>query len=220
MFKSFLPLIAALLIALVVSACGKSAVDAPVAQNSPDISGKLNESSYKQAAEKTLAEVPSAIADRALTEDRLDTDAAAIKVLMTQSDKLNVDRAKLSEVGLMSALGALYSRKRWHSISTVRSRPAPIRPKGSIISNRAVSKYPDNITARLNCGMTAARVPEFMGKREVARDDQRLATNNLRFAELSLDLQTSARETLAEVEWQLTQQGGQPQMRAILTADV
>jgi hypothetical protein len=209
MFKSFLPAFAALVIALVVSACSKSAADAPVAQNHPDISGELNESSYKQGAEKALAEAHAAIADRALTEDRLDADAAAIKALMAQADKLNVDRAKLSEAELMSALGALYSRKAAFHVDSPQQAGA-YSAQGFHYLDRAVNKYPDNITARLNRGMTAARVPEFMNKGPVARDDLRFAMNSPRFAELSPELQARVRETLAEVERQLAQQGDQP----------
>lgn len=209
MFKSFLHPVAALVIALVVSACGKSAADAPVAQTNLDISGELNESSYKRAAEKVLAEAHAAISDRALTEDRLDADAATIKALMALADKLDVDRAKLSEAELMSALGALYSRKAAFHIDSPQ-QAGTYSAQGFHYLDRAVNKYPDNITARLNRGMTAAKVPEFMNKRAVARDDLRFAINSPRFAELSPGLQANARETLAEVERQLAQQGGQP----------
>lgn len=209
MFKAFLHPVAALVIALVVSACGKSAADAPVAQTNLDISGELNESSYKRAAEKVLAEAHAAISDRALTEDRLDADAARIKALMALADKLDVGRAKLSEAELMSALGALYSRKAAFHIDSPQ-QAGTYSAQGFHYLDRAVNKYPDNIMARLNRGMTAAKVPEFMNKRAVARDDLRFAINSPRFAELSPGLQANARETLAEVERQLAQQGGQP----------
>ena len=208
MFKSFLPAIAALVIALVVGGCGKSSADEAVAHNNSGGSAELNESSYKQAVEKTLAEAHAAIADRALTEDRLDADATAIKALMAQADKLGGDNAKLSDAELMSALGALYSRKAAFHIDSPQ-QAGTYSAEGFHYLDRAVNKYPDNITARLNRGMTAARVPEFMNKREVARDDLRFATNSPRFAELAPELQARVRETLAEVERQLAQ-GGQP----------
>jgi hypothetical protein len=209
MSKSFLYPVAALVIALVVSACGKSVADAPVAQANLQLPGELNETSYKQTAEQVLAEAHAAILDRALSEDRLDADAATIKALMALADKLDVDRAKLCEAELMSALGALYSRKAAFHIDSPQ-QAGTYSAQGFHYLDRAVSKYPDNITARLNRGMTAARVPEFMNKREVARDDLRFATNSLRFAELAPELQARVRETLAEVERQLAQQGGQP----------
>jgi uncharacterized protein (DUF2267 family) len=209
MFKSFRPTVAALVIALVVSACGKSAADAPVAPINLDISGELNESSYNRAAEKVLAEAHAAIADRALTEDRLDADAAAIKALMALADKLDVEKAKLSEAELMSGLGALYTRKAAFHIDSPQQAGTYLS-QGFHYLDRAVNKYPDNITARLNRGMTAARVPEFMNKGPVARDDLRFAMNSPRFAELSPELQARVRETLTEVERQLAQQGDQP----------
>jgi hypothetical protein len=209
MFKSFLHAVAALAIALVVSACGKSAADAPVAQTHLDISGELNESSYKRAAENALAEAHAAILDRALSEDRLDADAATIKSLLALADKLDVEKAKLSEAELMSTLGALYSRKAAFHIDSPQ-QAGTYSAQGFHYLDRAVSKYPDNITARLNRGMTSARVPEFMNKRTVARDDLRFAIDSPRFAELSPEQQASARETLAQVERQLAQQGDQP----------
>ena len=209
MFKSFLPAFAALVIALVVSACGKSTADVAAAQANPGIPAELNESSYKPAVEKTLAEAHAAIADRALTEDRLDANAAAIKALMAQADKLNVDKAKRSDAELMSALGALYTRKAAFHIDSPQ-QAGTYSAQGFHYLDRAVSQYPDNITARLDRGMTAARVPDFMNKREVARDDLRFATNSPRFAELSPELQARVRETLAEVERQLAQPDGQP----------
>ena len=208
MLKSFLPAIAALGITLVVGGCGKTSADEPVAHKTSGVSAQLDESSYKQAVETMLAEAHAAIADRALTEDRLDTDATAIKGLMAQADKLGGDKAKLSEAELMSALGALYSRKAAFHIDSPQ-QAGTYSAEGFHYLDRAVNKYPDNIAARLNRGMTAARVPEFMNKREVARDDLRFATNSPRFAQLAPELQARVRETLAEVERQLAQ-GGQP----------
>jgi hypothetical protein len=202
MLKSFASTIIAVAIVLAASACDKSTGDSTAAQAKVEIQGELNEASYKQAVSKVLAEARQAMSDSATTEDRVDAGAAKIEGLLVLADKVDVDKATLGEAELMSTLGALYTRKA--AFHTDSAQQAGIYSgKGFRYMDRAVTKYPDNITARLNRGMTSAKVPEFMNKSSVARDDLRYVLGRPEFAKLPSGLQASVRAALVEVEQRL-----------------
>lgn len=198
----------ALAVAVVVGGCGKSASDAPQAPAKVEIQGELNEASYKQASAKALAEARQAMSDRALTEDRLDAAAAQIEGLLALAEKLEVDKARLDEAELLSTLGGLFARKAAFHTDKAQEAGA-YSAKGFRYLDRAVAKYPDNITARVNRGMTSARVPEFMNKTGIARDDLRFVVGRPEFATLPPGLQASVRTALDEVERRLAQAGAQ-----------
>ncbi len=209
MFKSFLPPVITLVVALAAVGCGKSADDASTTQAQVEIQGELNETSYRQAADKALAEARRSVADPALTEDQVDAGAAKIEGLLALADKLDVDKGTLGEAELMSTLGALYTRKAaFHADSP--QQAGIYSAKGFRYLDRAVTKYPSNITARLNRGMTSAKVPEFLNKSGVARDDLRFVLGRPEFAKLSPGLQASVRAALAEVEARLAKETARP----------
>lgn len=187
-------------VALALSACSQdagNAVAAPV-----KVEGVLTEASYKQAGAQALAQARQVMSDRALTEKRLDAAVAKIEQLLPLADKLGVDKAKLDEAELVSTLGALYARKAGFYANQAQ-QAGIYSAKGFRYLDRAIAKYPDNLTARLNRGMTSAKVPEFMNKSTVARDDLRFVLNLPEFADLPPGLKASVRTALDEVERRL-----------------
>lgn len=210
MYKSFAPPILTLIVALAVAGCDQeSTSETSAMQAQVEIQGELNEASYRQAAEKVLVETRQSISDPALTEDRVDAGAARIEALLALADKLDVDKGKLDEAELMSTLGALYTRKAaFHADSP--QQAGIYSAKGFRYLDRAVTKYPDNITARLNRGMTSAKVPEFLNKSGVARDDLRFVLGRPEFAKLSPSLQANVRAALVEVEARLAKEAARP----------
>jgi hypothetical protein len=191
-----------LAILLSVVGCGRSASDAPAASEQALIQGELTEGSYRDAATKELAEAQAALVDPALTEEKLDKHLARIETLNGLANKLNVDKSKLSEAELMSTLGAMYARKAgFHSDNG--EQAGALASSGFRYLDRAITKYPDDITARVNRGLTCANVPEFMNKTEVARDDLRFVVESPAFAKLRPELQARVKSVLHEVEGRL-----------------
>ena len=193
-----------LLIAIILSAvgCGKPPADAPAANEQSLIQGELTQDSYRDAATKVLAEAVAAVSDPALSEEKLDRSIAQIETLMKLSGKLNVDKSQLNEAELMSTLGALYTRKAgFHADNT--EQAGALAASGFRYLDRAIIKYPNNMTARINRGVTCANVPEFMNKTEVARDDLRFVVESPDFAALTPELQAHVKTSLREVEGRL-----------------
>lgn len=200
-------LLAAMAIAL--AGCGGGGTGSAAQEATIEIQGELNESSYRQAAEKVLAETRPLLSSPDLSEQRLDAAAAKIEALLKISGKLDVDKSRLDEPELMSLLGALYTRKAAFHIDNAQ-QAGVYTSKGFRHLDRAVAKYPDNISARINRGMTAAKVPEFMNKTGLARDDLKYVAESPEFSRLPPGLQASVRSTLAELDKRLSQQASQP----------
>jgi hypothetical protein len=140
--------------------------------------------------------------DPALTEVQLDQHLARIETLIGLENKLNVDKSKLDDAELMSTLGAMYTRKAGFHAGNTEQAGAYVS-SGFRYLDRAITKYPDNITARINRGLTCANVPEFMNKTEVARDDLRWVAESPDFAQLAPELQARVKSTLHDVEGRL-----------------
>jgi hypothetical protein len=187
-----------LAMALTIVGCGKTTTDDSAGQAQAVIEGVLSEASYKKAATKALAETQAIMADPALTEDQLNAKIAKIETLLGLADQLSVDKSKLDEAELMSTLGALYARKAAFHVNSAQQAGALVS-KGFRYLDKAISKYPDNITARINRGITSAKVPEFMNKTEVAREDLEFVLNSLDFSGLTPGLQADVKAMLAEV---------------------
>lgn len=181
---------------------GDKAGDNDAATQAVAIEGPLTEASYRTAASKVLAEARAAMSDPALTEARLDAQTGKLEAMLKLAEQLDADKATLNEAELMSTLGGLYVRKAaFHAASA--QQAGVYTSRGFRFLDRAVTKYPDNLTARLNRGMTSAKVPDFMHKTAVARDDLRAAMARPEFAKLPSGLQASVKATLAEVEARL-----------------
>ena len=193
-----------LLLALVLSVvgCGKPSSDVPAASQQALLHGELTQSSYREAAAKVLAEAITALSDPASTQQRLEKNVAQIETLMGLEDKLNVDKSQLSDAELMSTLGALYTREAGLQPDNTQQASA-LASAGFRYLDRAIAKYPNNITARVNRGLTCASVPEFMNKTEVARDDLQVVVDSADFAALTPELQAHVKSTLHEVEKRL-----------------
>jgi hypothetical protein len=193
-----------LLLALLLSVvgCGKSTSNAPAESEQTLIQGELTQESFNEAAKKELAEAQAALVDPALTEETLDQHLTRIEELSSLSNKINVDKSKLSEAELVSTLGSLYVRKAgFHAKNGAQA--GALAASGFRDLDRAIAKYPDNMTARINRGMTCANVPEFMNKSEVARDDLRFVVGSPEFANLGPDQQAQVKSLLRDVEGRL-----------------
>jgi hypothetical protein len=188
-----------LAMALTIVGCGKPATGDGVGRGEDVIEGVLNEVSYKQAATKILADTQKKMADPALTESQLDAKIKKIETLIGLANQLDIDKSKLDEAELMSTLGALYARKAAFHVNSAQQAGALVS-KGFRYLDKAISKYPDNITARINRGVTSAKVPEFMNKTEVARDDLEFVLNSPEFSSLTPGLQSDVKALLTELK--------------------
>jgi hypothetical protein len=189
-----------IVLVMAVAGCGRqSSADASAVPASNVISGPLTEASYDRAAAKTLGEVQASMADPSIAENQLDSEMARIQSLLELSDKLNVDKSKLSDAELTSTLGALYARKAVFHVNNVEEAGA-LTASGFRYLDRAVAKYPDNLTARINRGITSAKLPAFMNKTDVARDDLSFVVNSPDFGKLSPALQGTIKSLLASVQ--------------------
>jgi hypothetical protein len=189
---------------LIVAGCGKSAIDTDAAKVQIGIDGELSESSYNKAAAKVLAQARVVMADPGLTEEQLNASIAKIESVVELADQLKVEKAKLSEAELTSTLGSLYVRKAAFHSSQARQAGAFVA-KGFRYLDRAITKYPSNITARVNRGIVSAKVPEFMHKTEVARDDLEFVLSSPDFSGLTPQLQASVKSMLGEMNRRLGQ---------------
>ena len=192
-----------IVLTLSVVGCGKApSNDVPAASQQALIHGELTPSSYREAAATVLAQAIAAMSDPAVTEQTLDKSVAQIETLMGLESKLSVDKSQLSDAELMSTLGALYTRRAGlHPDNT--EQASALASAGFRYLDRAISKYPNNITARINRGLTCASVPEFMNKTDVARDDLRWVVDSAEFATLTPEVQARVKATLQEVEKRL-----------------
>lgn len=189
-------------LALLVVACGKPVVENDSAVIQAVIEGELNEATYNKAAVNALAESRALMANPGLAEEQLDATVAKIESIIALADKLDVDKSRLSEAELSSTLGSLYVRKA--AFHADKPREAGIfTSKGFRYLDRAVTKYPDNITARINRGIVSAKVPEFMHKTEVARDDLQFVSDSPGFDRLAPQLKANVTTMLAEMNRRL-----------------
>jgi len=182
-----------------VASCGAAPNGESTASEKVVIQGELTENSYRDAVTKTLAQAKAAISDPTLKEERLDKNLVQLETLIGLESRLNVDKSELSDAELMSTLGAMYARKAgFHSDNA--NQAGTLAATGFRYLDRAVSKYPNNLTARINRGLTCAKLPDFMNKAEVARDDLLLVVKSPEFARLTPELQGHVKSVLQAVE--------------------
>jgi hypothetical protein len=184
---------------LFIAGCGGKPSNEPTASEQALIQGELTESSYRDAVANILPQLRAAISDPELTEERLDRNARQIEALIELGGRLNLDKSELSEAELSSALGANYTRKAGFHSDNAREAGA-FASAGFRYLDRAVAKYPNNINARINRGLTSASLPEFMNKSTVAIEDLRVVVASPEFVKLSPDLQTRVKSVLHVVE--------------------
>lgn len=118
---------------------------------------------------------------------------------MAMAGQLNVDKARLDDAELTATLGALYARKAQFHGDNVKLASDYLN-KGFRYLDRAVATYPENMTARINRGMVSSKLPAFLNKAAVARDDLRFVLARPEFQQLSPALQASLRAALADAE--------------------
>lgn len=185
------------LVVLSLAGCEQQ-ISSPVSPVAPLIEGELSQVSYLKAALAQVAATNQLMADPALTEAQLNTQIASLEQLLTLADQLQLDKAQLHEAELMSSLGSLYARKAAFYGSSAQ-QAGSFSAKGFRYLDKAVSKYPQNVTARLNRGIVSVKVPEFMNKAAIARTDLEFVLQSAEFAKLNPGLQQSIKAMLADV---------------------
>lgn len=189
---------------LMAFGCQKPDAQDTTAVATAKVSEDLGAAALNTSVKQTLDECKMLMADANLTEERLDAGITKIETLTGQIDQINADKATLNDAELMSMLGALYVRKAGFNAHNPREA-GTLASKGFRYLDRALIKYPDNITARINRGIISARVPEFMNKTEVAREDLDFVVGSTSFANLPPSLQASLKSMQDEVHLRLAQ---------------
>ncbi|RMG39329.1 MAG: hypothetical protein D6732_04315, partial [Methanobacteriota archaeon] len=118
--------------------------------------------------------------------------------LIALGKTISGDTSKFKEAELLSTLGAMYARKAAFN-STNPRKAGTYTSIGFRYLDRAIIKYPENITARINRGITASSVPEFMHKTDVAKEDLTFVIQSTSFANLPSTLRTRIKSTLDKI---------------------
>jgi hypothetical protein len=187
-------LIFALTIAL--TACGET--PQPVAQFTQTdlIQGQLNNSNYLNAATGLVAEANAATGNPGTIESQLNIHIAKIELLIALAKQLGSDAPYQAE--LLSTLGSMYAKKSVFYSNNAK-QAGSFAAKGFRYLDRAVSRFPNNITARINRGVVSARVPAFLNKTEIAKTDLEFILQSQEFSSLPGPLQQSISSMLSEL---------------------
>ena len=192
--------IAVLLIAM--AGCGKSTSESAGDASHPVIQGEVTPSSYADAAEETLAHALHVINSETPTEKELDGNIGKIEALLALSEAKTLDAGRLHEADLLSTLGSLYAEKARIYKNTPRTGGELIA-KSFRYLDKAIRLHPEDLNARINRGIVASNVPEFLGKTAIAHEDLLFVRNNAGFDGLPRGLQDRIKRLLAEVDIRL-----------------
>ena len=192
--------IAVLLMAM--SGCGKITSKNAGDSSQPVIQGEVTQTSYDNAVKETLAHAVDVITSETLTEQELDGDIGKIEALLALAQVKEVDKERTHEAALLSTEGSLYSVKaRIHKNSP--------RTTGEYIAksfrylDKAVSLHPQDLNARINRGIVSSKVPDFLGKTLIAREDLRFVRASADFERLPPKLQETVKQLMVEVDSRL-----------------
>ena len=197
--------IAVLLLGL--SGCGKSP-ESTVVPAQPVIAGEVTPASFDNAVKETLAHAIVVMNSAKPTEPELDADIGKIEALLALSEKNDVDKERAHEAALMSTLGTLYARKAGNNSTNPRTAGALIA-KSYRYLDKAISLHPQDLMAKIDRGLISARVPDFLGKAEVAHEDLRAVEEHADFDKLTPALQNTIKQALAEVDSRLAKTGNE-----------
>jgi len=198
--------IAVLLLGL--SGCGKSTPESSVVPAQPVIAGEVTPASFDNAVKETLAHAIVVMNSAKPTEPELDADIGKIEALLALSEKNDVDKERAHEAALMSTLGTLYARKAGNNSTNPRTAGALIA-KSYRYLDKAISLHPQDLMAKIDRGLISARVPDFLGKAEVAHEDLRAVEEHADFDKLTPALQNTIKQALAEVDSRLAKTGNE-----------
>jgi len=160
------------------------------------IQGELSAQSYVKAATTLVDAASQAVSSAELSEKELNQHIAKVEAMLQLARDLEQENPYRAE--LLSTLGSMYAKKSVFYSNNAK-QAGSLAAKGFRYLDKAVSGYPNNITARINRGIVSARVPEFLNKTNVAISDLSFVVNNPDFSALSQPLQQSIHGMLAEL---------------------
>ena len=136
-------------------------------------------------------------------EQEIDDGIGKIEALLALAkEKKELDAKSAHEAALMSTLGTLYARKAEINNSNPRSAGALIADSYRYL-DKAISRHPQDLMARVNRGLVSSKVPDFLGKAEIAHEDLKFVRDHADFGKLSPKLQDTIKQALAEVDSRL-----------------
>jgi|GEM_PF-2754473 len=188
-----------LLLLTAISACSKMTADNSGIAPQKVIHGEVNPESYADAAKETLAHAQNLANSEPPPEHELDVDIGKIEALLTLSAQKDLDKEHAYDAALMSTLGSLYARKAQINKNTPRIA-GELVAKAFRYLDKAVSLYPQDLGARITRGFVSSKVPDFLGKAEVAYEDLTYVRNSADFSKLPVSLQETIKQSLAEVD--------------------
>jgi hypothetical protein len=178
---------------------GCEPASSPQTAPAPLLQGELTAERLVAIVTPQLARANSLMADSALTEAQLDQQISVFSQLLGMAEQLGGDKSRLYHAELLSGFGALHARKAAFYKDKAQ-QAGSYSAKGYRYLDRAISQYPDNITARINRGLVSAKMPEFMHKTDVAVADLTLVVQSKEFASFSPGLQQQLQQTLADLQ--------------------
>jgi hypothetical protein len=189
-----------------ISGCGKSTPESTGASSQPVIAGEVTPASYDNAVKEILAHALVVMNSAKPTEPELDADIGKVEALLALSEKNDVDKERTHEASLMSTLGTLYARKAANNSTNPRTAGALIA-KSYRYLDKSIALHPQDLMAKIDRGLISARVPDFLGKAEVAQEDLKSVEQHPDFGKLTPDLQNTIKQALAEVDSRLAKTG-------------
>jgi len=178
--------------------CGKPIADTTTTSVPALIQGQLTVGKFVDTAGMLVAQTNNIVSNQELDEEAVKQHIAKVSTLLNMANKLNVEKSHLLEAELLSSLGSLYTKQSVFHSNNVKMAGS-LASKGFRYLDKAVNKYPDNVTARLNRGMVSAKVPEFLNKTQVAITDLEFVMAHQAFSHLSPSLQQAVKANLAHM---------------------
>lgn len=157
--------------------------------------GAATPRSFAEQARIMVTEASRIAKDKDTQEATLVLHIEKINAMLSLAKSLQANDEVILVPELLSSLGSLYSKQAmFHSDNA--KLAGSYAAKGFRYLDRAVAKYPTNITARLNRGLVSAHVPEFLNKTQVAKDDLEFVVASEGFSNLPKPLQQAIQSTL------------------------
>jgi hypothetical protein len=192
--------IAVLLMAM--SSCSKITSNSAGVSSQPVIEGEVTQTSYDNAVKENLAHAVNVISSETPTEQELDGDIGKIEALLALAKEKEVEKERTHEAALLSTEGSLYAVKaRIHKNSP--RITSEFIAKSYRYLDKAISLHPQDLNARINRGIVSSKVPDFLGKTQIAHEDLKFVRDNADFERLSPQLQDTVKQLLAEVDSRL-----------------
>lgn len=160
----------------------------------------VNESpeDFQENTRELVVKASSALRTADLQEETVADLIREVEQKMAYGESLQDGTGVLMEAELMSTLGALYARLAGFHSQDV-NKAGTLASKGFRYLDKAVGKYPDNITARMNRGIVSLRAPEFLNRTLIAKEDLEYVKGSDAFNNLNDETKALVRSSLEEV---------------------